>query len=146
MAASFPTKTDFVNGDVLLAGDLNQIGENVNDLELRIITQPILTAAGKTLAPGDAGKLLITTGTSPVEVKIPDRLVHEFQPGQRFDVVQGTIHQITVEATGAPEDFELLAKGQAAPYATRKSNGVHTAFTLIYLFFNSWLMVGDIDS
>jgi len=37
MSASFPAKTDFVDGDVLSAAEVNQIGENLNDLDGRIL-------------------------------------------------------------------------------------------------------------
>ena len=147
MAASFPTKTDFVNGDVLVAGDLNQIGENVNDLDVRVITQELLFAAGRPIQEGDAGKLLVTTGTAAVNVTIPDRLVHNFEPGQRFDVVQGTEFLVNIQSVAEePADFELLGKGaSASPTYAFKLDNQYSACTLIYLFANTWLIVGDIE-
>jgi len=50
MSASFPAKTDFVDGDVLSAAEMNQIGENLNDLDSRIV--PSESPIGLILALG----------------------------------------------------------------------------------------------
>jgi hypothetical protein len=161
MAASFPTKDDFVDGEVLNAADVNQVAENVNDLNTREIavgaridgvdtridgveddakkvTFNAQTGTTYTLALSDAGKLVTLSNASAITLTIPAETTVVFPTGSRVDIAQLGAGQVTVVgASGVDVD---------AKDGDDKLLGQFSAATLIYLGSDDWLMIGDLDS
>jgi hypothetical protein len=154
MAASFPTKDDFVDGDVLAAADVNQVAENVNDLNSREIaldtrvdgveadakkvTFNAQTDTTYTLALTDAGKLVTLSNAAAITLTVPAEATVAFPSGSRVDIVQLGAGQVEVDsAAGVTVD---------AKDANNKLAGQYSAATLIYLGSDDWLMIGDLDS
>jgi hypothetical protein len=154
MAASFPTKDDFVDGEVLSAADVNQVAENVNDLNTREIALDIRvdgveadakkvtfndqTGTTYTLALSDAGKLVTLSNASAITLTVPDEATVVFPSGSRVDIAQLGAGQVTVVgASGVDVD---------AKDGNDKLFGQYSAATLIYLGSDDWLMIGDLDS
>jgi hypothetical protein len=161
MAASFPTKDDFVDGDVLSAADVNQIGENVNDLNSREIAVGVRidgvdtridgveadakkvtfnaqTGTTYTLALSDAGKLVTLDNAATITLTVPAEATVVFPTGSRVDIVQLGAGQVEVDpAAGVTVD---------AKDGDDKLFGQFSAATLIYLGSDDWLMIGDLDS
>ncbi len=154
MAASFPTKDDFVDGDVLSAADVNQVAENVNDLNTREIAVGVRidgveadakkvtfnaqTGTTYTLALSDAGKLVTLSNASAITLTVPAETTVVFPTGSRVDIAQLGAGQVTVVgASGVSVD---------AKDGDDKLAGQYSAATLIYLGSDDWLMIGDLDS
>jgi hypothetical protein len=140
MAASFPAKTNFVNGDVLFAAEVNQIGENLNDLDTRAkrVVLNAQTGTTYTLALSDAGKLLTLTNAATITLTVPDEATVAFPTGSRVDIVQLGAGQVEIDpASGVTVD---------AKNGDDKLAGQYSAATLIYLGSDDWIMIGDLDS
>jgi hypothetical protein len=136
MAASFPTKTDFTNGDVLFADEVNQIGENVNFLER--YTFNTQTGTTYTLAVTDAGKLVTLSNAAGITLTVPAETTAAFATGQRIDISQLGAGQVTVaEAAGVTVNSKDANKKLAAQYS---------AATLVYQGSDNWLLIGDLVS
>jgi uncharacterized protein (AIM24 family) len=140
MAASFPTKDDFVDGDVLAAADVNQVAENVNDLDSRAKSSTFNAQTGTTytLALSDAGKLVTLSNASGITLTVPTNASVAFPTGSRVDIAQLGAGQVTVVGA-AGVDVE-------ARDGNDKLFGQYSAATLIYLGSDDWLMIGDLDS
>ena len=154
MSASFPTKTNFVDGDVLAAADVNQIGENVNDLDGRFgsvdtridgveadakkVTFNDQTGTTYTLALTDAGKLVTLSNAAAITLTVPAEATVAFPLGSRVDIVQLGAGQVEIDpAAGVTVD---------AKDGNDKLADQFSAATLIYQGSDNWLLIGDLDS
>jgi hypothetical protein len=140
MPASFPTKDDFSDGDVLAAADVNQVAENVNDLDSRAKSSTFNAQTGTTytLALSDAGKLVTLSNASGITLTVPTNASVAFPTGSRVDIAQLGAGQVTVVGA-AGVDVE-------AKDGNDKLFGQYSAATLIYLGSDDWLMIGDLNS
>lgn len=154
MSASFPAKTDFLNGDVLAAADVNQIGENLNDLdgrfgavdtridgveaELAKVTFNNQTGTSYTLALADAGKLVTLDNAATITLTVPDNATVAFATGARIDIVQLGDGQVEIDPAGG---VTVDSSG-----GDDKLAGQYSAATLIYRGSDEWLLIGDLDS
>jgi hypothetical protein len=154
MAASFPTKDDFIDGDVLAAADVNQIAENLNDLDAREIALGVRidgveadskkvafnvqTGTTYTLVLGDAGKLITLNNGSAITLTVPAEATVVFPTGSRVDIAQLGAGQVTIASAGG---VTVNAKD-----GDNKLDGQYSAATLIYRGSDVWLMIGDLSS
>jgi hypothetical protein len=140
MAASFPTKNDYIDGDVLFSADVNQIADNINDLNTRVSAPPVIfnaqTGTTYTLALTDAGKLVELLNAASITLTVPTNASVAFPVGSRIDLLATGAGQVTVAAAGG---VTLNSSG-----AANKLKQTWSAATLIKRATNTWVLIGEL--
>jgi hypothetical protein len=140
MAASFPSKTNFANGEVLFATDVNQLAENVNDLNDRskqVVTNA-QTGTTYTLALADAGKLIELSNVAAITLTIPTNTSVAFPVGSRIDILATNTGKVTVAgASGvtlnsSDGNVKLLNQWSAASVVKRATD--------------TWVLIGELGT
>ena len=109
--ATWPAKTDFVNGDVLTAEQMNDIGDELNDLYDGVMSFNAQTGTTYTLVAGDVGKFVTTSNASAVTVTVPPSV---FAAGDMINL-QSIGVGLTSFAAGAGVTITSTGATSAAP-------------------------------
>jgi uncharacterized protein YaiE (UPF0345 family) len=97
-----------------------------------------ITGTSYTLLETDAGKVLVFSNSSAIDLTIPAESVTNYAIGQTFVVIQKGTGTITIAGAVGVTIRSLSSK--------TKTNGQYSEARLIKIASNEWLLSGDLSS
>ena len=131
--ATYPLPENYVDGDILSAGDVNDITEGVNDLAFGQFNAQ--TGTTYTLVLTDVAKVVSLTNASPITLTIPTNAVTAFPLGTQILLYQGGAGQVTIGGAG------VTIRSQASKL---KITGQYAVAGLLKVATDEWVAFGNL--
>ena len=131
--ATYPLPENYVDGDILSAGDVNDITEGVNDLAFGQFNAQ--TGTTYTLVLTDVAKVVSLTNASPITLTIPTNAVTAFPLGTQILLYKGGPGQVTIGGAG------VTIRSQASKL---KITGQYAVAGLLKVATDEWVAFGNL--